>query len=208
MRPGDRFYVGLRNGPLGRAAILADDADGMQLAIEWEGTVQPSQPVTVLAGLPRPQTARRILFESAVFGVQQLIFFQAEKGEPSYAQSKLWAGEWERHLQSGAEQAFSTTIPEIQHHRSLSAALAALPLNENHCLALDVYEGSLRLADGAAGASSLCLGLGPERGWSAAERDHLRQAGFQLASLGERVLRTESALVAGLAVALAAMQRI
>jgi RsmE family RNA methyltransferase len=44
------------------------------------------------------------------------------------------------------------------------------------------------------------LALGPERGWSASERDLLRAEGFQLVHLGERVLRVETACVAAIAV--------
>ncbi|HEY1848006.1 MAG TPA: RsmE family RNA methyltransferase, partial [Opitutaceae bacterium] len=47
----------------------------------------------------------------------------------------------------------------------------------------------------------LALAFGPERGWSGAERDLLRARGFTLAHLGTRVLRTETAVVAALAIA-------
>ncbi len=44
------------------------------------------------------------------------------------------------------------------------------------------------------------LALGPERGWGPADRMLLRAHGFTLAHLGPRVLRTETAVVAALAV--------
>ena len=45
----------------------------------------------------------------------------------------------------------------------------------------------------------LVLAFGPERGWSNAERAALRGAGFALAHLGSRVLRTETAVAAAVA---------
>jgi RsmE family RNA methyltransferase len=51
----------------------------------------------------------------------------------------------------------------------------------------------------------LALAFGPERGWSAGERQLLRAQGFELAHLGTRVLRTETAVVAALALAKAAL---
>ncbi len=50
-------------------------------------------------------------------------------------------------------------------------------------------------------ASPLALAFGPERGWSGPERALLRAAGFELAHLGPRVLRTETAVVAAVSVA-------
>lgn len=43
------------------------------------------------------------------------------------------------------------------------------------------------------------LAFGPERGWSAADRAVLRGSGFALVHLGPRVLRTETAVVAAVA---------
>jgi RsmE family RNA methyltransferase len=43
------------------------------------------------------------------------------------------------------------------------------------------------------------LAFGPERGWSAAERGLFRRHAFTFAHLGPRVLRTETATLAALA---------
>ena len=50
-------------------------------------------------------------------------------------------------------------------------------------------------------AFPIAIALGPERGWSAAERSLLRAGGFELAHLGARVLRTETAAVAAISIA-------
>lgn len=149
--------------------------------------------------MPRPQTARKILNEATSLGVSSIRFFPSEKGEASYAASSLWkTPEWRRHLIEGAAQAFDTRLPEVVHASGLAALTDALPAG---CvkIALDNYEATRRLAP--AGARPLALAFGPERGWSAAERDILRAQGFGLAHLGVRVLRTETAVVAAVAVA-------
>ncbi|WOO40952.1 RsmE family RNA methyltransferase [Rubellicoccus peritrichatus] len=210
MTSGDEFFVGVVNGPRGKALIdTIEDHVGMRLEITWEDETPAANPIQLLVGLPRPQTSRRVLFESAVFGVEQLIFFQSDKGEPSYAQSTLWSGdEWQRHLREGAAQAFSTTIPEVVHCESLEAALARIPLNSKRSLcALDVYEGEGPLSSFLKNIPGAMLALGSERGWSARERILLRDAGFRLASLGERVLKTETACVAAMSVTCAALKR-
>lgn len=208
MKPGDSFFIGVPNGPLGKARWLTSDADTpatqMQLAVTWEHSPTPAPPLILLVGLPRPQTARRILFEAAVFGIRELAFFQSTRGEPSYAQSSLWSSdEWQRILHRGAEQAFATTLPEVSHHDSLGKALASIttPTDWDR-LALDVYEAEGSLSSLLQGTGAI-LALGAERGWAPGERHTLREADYQLAGLGNRVLRTETACVAALSLSLA-----
>jgi 16S rRNA (uracil1498-N3)-methyltransferase len=207
MRPGDKLFVGVVNGPRGHATIAADGPTGLLLNVSWEEKTESPRPFWVLAGLPRPQTARDLLREAATFGVTALHFFAADKGEPAYAKSSLWrSGEWARRLREGATQAFATTVPEVVRHGSLREALEKLgslaPAGAAR-LALDVYEAGAPLSTLAPANGPVVLALGAERGWSPAERDSLRAAGFALAHLGTRVLRSETALVAGLSVLLA-----
>jgi len=106
-------------------------------------------------------------------------------------------GEWRRHLIAGAAQAFDTRLPEMTHGLTLGAALAALPGNPIR-IALDNYESPQPLSCLAIDRP-VALALGPERGWSTAERNLLRAHGFTFAHLGQRVLRTETAVVAAAA---------
>ncbi len=204
MGQGDEFFVGLVNGPRGKAVILEDGPSGMALRVAWEEKTDASQPLCALVGLPRPQTARDVLREAATLGVAQLWFFRPEKGEPSYADSRLWTGpEWQTLLRRGAEQAFSTILPEVRHFADLQTALAALPAAATR-IGLDVYEGAAPFSRLAPVEGPLALAIGSERGWSSSERACLCAAKFTLAHLGPRVLRTESALVAGFSVWMAA----
>jgi RsmE family RNA methyltransferase len=126
-------------------------------------------------------------------------FVATERGEASYARSKLWTtDEWRRHLVAGAAQAFSTRLPRVTAGEQLREAIAALP-PEGTWLALDNYEGAGRLSEAGVSAP-VVLALGPERGWSPKERELLRAGGFELAHLGERVLRVETACVAAVTV--------
>lgn len=198
-RAGDTFDCGVIEGERGRGTVLRDDPAGLLLAFSWGAPPPPLDPLTLLIGLPRPQTARKILGEATALGAARLWFFGAARGEPSYAQSSLWSsGEVRRHLIAGAEQAFCTRLPETTLFGSLEEALAALGSPATR-LALDNYEAGASLAQVALAGLPAALALGAERGWSGAERARLREAGFTLAHLGPRVLRTETACVAGLA---------
>jgi RsmE family RNA methyltransferase len=198
--PGDHFDAGVVDGPRGRGVVESVGPAGLSFRFEPVFTPAPADPLHLLLALPRPQTARKVLGAATALGVASLRFFPADKGEPGYARSTLWGtSEWRRHLKAGAAQAFDTRIPAVRHEAGLAAAVAALPAGCAR-VALDNYEATGRLAPLAA-ARPLALAFGPERGWSAAERTLLRQAGFTLAHLGERPLRTETAVVAAVAIA-------
>lgn len=203
--PGDRICVGEIGGRRGLATLEEMGAEEMRWTIVWEEKTQIPLPLALLVGLPRPQTARKILHDAASLGVTRLDFFRTEKGDPAYAQSSLWrSGEAEELLRKGTAQAFSTLVPEWKMHDSLTAALAE-EMPDWAKIFLDVYEAAEPLDTVARGAKGAVLAVGSERGWSAKERNLLRAAGFVGAHLGDRVLRVETACVAAGAVALAAL---
>jgi 16S rRNA (uracil1498-N3)-methyltransferase len=199
-RQGDLFDAGVINGPRGKGRLEKIAPATITCSFAWGEPPPPLDPILLLIGLPRPQTARKILQEATSLGVRALHFFTAEKAEPSYARSTLWtSGEWRRHLVAGAEQAFCTRLPELSHGLTLAAALEKIPPAATR-LALDNYEAPAPLGQGQLLADSpVVLALGSERGWSAAERDFLRAKKFSLVHLGSRVLRTETAVVAAVA---------
>lgn len=200
--PGDDFDCGLVDGPRGKARIVGESAAGLHLEFTWGEPPPPLPAVALLVGLPRPQTARKILTEASALGVSAIHFFRAEKSEPSYASSHLWtSGEPHRHLRAGVAQAFCTRVPALHVHASLAPALThADAQGAMTRLACDNYEAPVALPDAALAGPPAVLAIGSERGWSAAERDALRTAGFTLVHLGPRVLRTETACVAALAI--------
>lgn len=197
---GDAFDAGIVDGPRGKATLLSITSEGLSISFEPGPLPAAADPVHLLIAMPRPQTARKILGEATSLGLASMRFFPSEKGEPSYASSALWqTAEWRRHLLQGAAQAFDTRLPQVVHGASLAEVIAGIPAD---CLriALDNYEATRRLTHDTL-SRPLALAFGPERGWSAAERTLLRESGFELAHLGPRVLRTETAVAAALAIA-------
>jgi RsmE family RNA methyltransferase len=206
-REGDTFDAGLIDGPRGKGTVVAIGAEALTLSFAWGAPPPPLDPITLIVGLPRPQTARKILQEATALGVAAMHFVVTEKSEASYAHSTLWSSdEWRRQLIAGAEQAFDTRLPQITWTRSLAEVVAALPPTASR-LALDHYEAATALSQchligdiaPSASAADAVLAFGPERGWSARDRAVLRANGFSLVHLGARVLRTETAVVAAVA---------
>ena len=201
---GGTFHVGIENGLRGIATITTL-APQLTFAVAWEKSPQARLPLTVLIGLPRPQTAKKVLHDLASLGAARILFFESAKGDPGYLTSSLWKdGEWREHVLKGTEQACSTLVPEVTRVGSLGEALVGLDAN-TWKLALDPYE-----APGApeisAPAKAAVLAIGPERGFADEEREALRAAGFAFAHLGDRILRVEAAALVGGALMLAQLR--
>jgi 16S rRNA (uracil1498-N3)-methyltransferase len=197
---GGVFDAGIINGPKGKGTLIEIGSAALQFSFVWEKKVSSLCPIHLLVGLPRPQTARDILRDVTTLGVTSIDFVYTERGEPSYGSSSLWrTNEWEKCVIKGATQAFCTRLPAISQGRPLATVITTLPQNV-FCLALDNYEASAPLsALDLTGFASVAVALGSERGWSPKERMILRDAGFILAHLGSRVLRTETACVVAIA---------
>ena len=199
---GDSFDIGLIDGPRGKARIAAIGKYGLRLEFHFSSSIPQLYPVVMLIGLPRPPSARRILKDLTAQGAAELHFVTTDRGEKSYLNSRLWSRqEYQRLLREGAEQAFCTRLPKVAVHTSLMACLELLE-EETDRLALDNYESILSLRDYRPLHARCILAVGSERGWSSAERDLLRERGFILVSIGERVLKTETACIAGLVLVL------
>lgn len=195
---GGTFDCGLINGPRGKGTLAAIDDTALTLRFAWDTSPPPAPaPITLVLGLPRPQTARDILRDATSLGVAAMHFVTTEKGDANYARSTLWSsGEWRRYLVLGAEQAFDTHLPTVTHGQKIQDVITRLPAGAAK-LALDNYESPQALSAVTLPAPSpVAVALGPERGWSAAERTLLRASGFTFVHLGSRVLRAETATLA------------
>lgn len=199
----DKLYVGVPGGAMGMANATLTESGNVRLDIEWQAEPEGpgGYPLILLVGLSRPQTCRKILRDVACLGIRELVFYRSDKGEPAYASSSLWkSDEWKRQLYEGIEQAFDTHLPVVEHADSLGDAIGKYRELAVDRFALDNYEATMAIADIPKGETSVLLAVGSERGFSAGERDTLRASGFTLAHLGSRVLRTETAIVAGCSV--------
>src|SRR6218665_916816 len=143
VKAGGSFFVGMVNGLRGKATIL-DTSAGIRFSVDWETTVQEKLPLVFIVGLPRPQTAKKVLFELTALGASGIHFFKSEKNDPAHATATLWRDEeWRDEVARGAEQAFSTLLPEVVVHPTLAPAVeaagASLPSGYAK-VAPDVYE--------------------------------------------------------------------
>jgi 16S rRNA (uracil1498-N3)-methyltransferase len=106
---------------------------------------------------------------------------------------------WRGVVISACEQCQRNTLPELLPPLALEPALAAAPEGVRLVLSLQDGTDASPLPHGAAAGWTSVL-VGPEGGLAAAEEQQARAAGFEATSLGPRVLRTETAALAALAI--------
>ncbi|MCX7027492.1 MAG: RsmE family RNA methyltransferase [Spirochaetes bacterium] len=213
-KAGDSLEAGRSDGALGTAYIESIDQDTLVLRFEVSGEAPLPLPVRLLMGFPRPIQAGRILKDLTSLGAASVWFALSELGEKSYAESNFFKDqEYKGFLIEGAEQCGNPRLPEVRTFWSLGRALEALVSLEGTSTDGATAKGPRRigfhpglglpsLADLSCPALPLTLALGSERGWTRTELDALEKRGFLLCSLGPRILKTETAAVAALSIAL------
>jgi 16S rRNA (uracil1498-N3)-methyltransferase len=108
---------------------------------------------------------------------------------------------WRRIARAASEQARRTAPPDIGDPVNLGAAVETAA---GVRIVLAETEGEVQLIEvlhGRPELQSLALAIGPEGGWVAEELLLFDRAGWIAASLGETILRAETAAISALAVA-------
>ena len=164
----------------------------------------PARAVTLAVGMPANERMDWLVEKATELGVTRLVPLLTERtvvrlqGERAAKRVAHWLA-----IAAGAcEQSGRDLLPRIEPIQTLTQWLqdSASALKDVRRLRLSLMEGSV---DGQTlnltGGTPLCAALGPEGGWSAAEETALAQAGYEPVSLGQAVLRSETAALMGLA---------
>ncbi len=203
LQDGDRFQMGIVNGPSGTGSIIDADRERIHYAYREERPPGTGLPVRLLVGAVRPICMKRILREASSIGVGEILVTSTALGERSYLNATIWQEQrYRRFLLDGAQQAGTTTIPRLQRFHRLNQALDEI--SEQERIILDVGSGIPRLSELDLDSPAV-LAVGTERGWSSEERRLFDERGWKRTSLGSRILRTETACSGGLVLLLARM---
>ncbi len=103
--------------------------------------------------------------------------------------------QWQKMVISACEQSGRSVVPVVHPLLSLDKWLA----QDDECLKLTLDPWTDATIKGLAPTDKVRLVIGPEGGFSDAEIDATRAAGFQPVRLGPRVLRTETAALCAIA---------
>lgn len=191
-RAGDELTVGRVNGRVGKGVVTRLDGEVLEMRVRLEREPPAPLPVTLVLALPRPKVLNRVIASATSLGVKRIVLINAWRVEKSYWKSPRLSEEnllLQRVL--GLEQARDTAMPSIELKRffrrfvedelpSMGAALVA------HPHAAESYPATT--------SEAFTLIVGPEGGFIDEELASLARAGVRAVSLGERILRVETAV--------------
>ncbi|HYA23968.1 MAG TPA: 16S rRNA (uracil(1498)-N(3))-methyltransferase [Terriglobales bacterium] len=112
---------------------------------------------------------------------------------------------WRRIAQQAAEQSRQVSPPEIAAPIKLKDAVA-LSASTRIVLSEAEEQTTIKKALQSGKAGDIVLAFGPEGGWTESELELFRNAGWISASLGNTVLRAETAAIAAMAIVLAELR--
>jgi 16S rRNA (uracil1498-N3)-methyltransferase len=159
--------------------------------------------ITLVQGLPKGDKLEAIVRAATELGVARVLPVLTARtvvrliGRAAEARRERW----QRVAREAAKQCGRAVVPDVSLARPLSACLDDV----GDALGLCLWEGdapplSTALAEITRAPSRVALLVGPEGGLERAEVDAARARGWRVASLGPRILRTETAGPAVLAI--------
>lgn len=198
--PGDRLTVGMINGLIGTAEVMSISQEKVELNFKLDK--HPPQPLdlTLILALPRPIVLNRLLMTVTTLGVKNIYLIHSKQVEKSYWNSPvLDPKSMEEQFILGLEQSRDTVLPSINLRKIFKPFVEdELPRIIKGSSALIAHPGvPLISPDPVHGPVTLMIG--PEGGFIPYEIEMLQQLGFKTFSLGERILRVETAVCAAIA---------
>ncbi len=133
-------------------------------------------------------------------GVARIIPLAAARSEKALlAAAEKRAERWKKILLESAQQCRRVSLPVLEPLTRVAVALGGYEAGVRIIFSEAEDAPTLRSVLAGCRAEKVALAIGPEGGWTKEEFAAARKSGFREASLGKLILRTETAVVAGLA---------
>lgn len=196
-----RLQVGLWDGPLGEARVVAVEPTRTVVAVEWKAPPPPRPAVHLILAVPRPKSLKKLLPEIVALGVGRLTLIRSWRVALPYLSSPLLTPGAQRPLiEDGLMQAGCTRPPIVEVMPKFRPFVEEVGPTLTADLKLVAHPHAHAALSGLRpGRAAVTLAIGPEGGWIASEVASFEQAGFRPVTLGDRILRVETACVATLA---------
>lgn len=207
MRSGDEVLLVDEQGRRHQGVI--DQVTQEWTAVRLTSVTEPSQlpeapSITVIQGLPKGEKIELVLQKGTELGVSEFSIFRADRSVPRLTGDKLQArfDRWNRVVAEAVRQSERFDQPTVAWHPSAAAAAAGASGAELKLL-LSERGAPVPLRDilGAAPRpKTIAIAIGPEGGFEPGEAEAFSFWGFTPVTLGERIMRTETAALAMTAV--------
>ena len=192
-----------------RGTITSISDKRVEFALGEEQSVAAAPDLTLALAIFKFDRMEWAIEKCTEIGVSRIIPIIARRTDSHLASAASKRRErWKRLALQASEQSRRATPPDIAAPIKLkdlgSTGASAAPTCK---IVLAESESGTRLRDALPpDPTALSLAIGPEGGWTADERQWFRESGWTAASLGDTILRAETAAIVATALALDALR--
>jgi 16S rRNA (uracil1498-N3)-methyltransferase len=204
---GQEFDVSA-NGVVHRARIVSVESSRVEFELGDEVPLAPVPKLTLLLAVFKFDRMEWAIEKCTELGVARIVPAIARRTDAHLASAAAKRVErWRRIALQAAEQSRRPTPPEIAAPVNLSEAVS---LTGGLRIVLSESEQQLQLGDALESQPTdseeeTILAVGPEGGWTAEEMQQFQQSAWIFASLGNTILRAETAAIAATAIMVSAL---
>jgi len=199
-RVGEEFDIATGQS-VRRGRIISVKADRVDFELGEEIPTTPSIEITLVLAIYKFDRIEWAIEKCTELGVSRIVPLISRRTDPHLAAAAGKRVErWQRVARQAAEQSRRAAPPEIAAPLKLSEALKlnrglriVLAESEENTLLRGVLKPGVR-------PDEITLAVGPEGGWTEDELQAFGQAGWTSASLGQTILRAETAAIAATAI--------
>ena len=187
-----------------RGTITSLSDKRVEFALGEEQLTKPASYLTLALAIFKFDRMEWAIEKCTELGVTRIIPIVANRTDPYLAAAATKRRErWQRIALQASEQSRRAGPPEI----GAPAKLKEFASDTGSRIVLAESESNTRLRDALQSCrSNLTLAIGPEGGWTADELQWFRDSGWTAASLGDTILRAETAAIVATALALDALR--
>ena len=198
LKPGERLLVCDGQGEEALCAVKEVTASEINLEVleRRASQTEAAVRVSVYMAFPKADKLEHVIQKATELGAYEIVAFPSARcvSRPDEKSLKKKLERWQKIAASAAEQSGRGRIPKVLVLDSFQKALERAAQADK---ALLFYENehavTLRMALETGSWSTASLLTGPEGGLEEAEVEQARKAGFQVCTLGSRILRCETA---------------
>lgn len=200
-KPADRIHAGDGRGRVLEAAIETVEQERVEATIVSERSFpRPFPEITVFQGLARQSKIDFAVQKLVELGVDRIVIFAVSRSVPRWDEAKMMKirRRWERICHEASKQSRRAWLPRLDGPLAFDLAVAESARQELSLVADPGASRGLRSALPEANPGSVGAVVGPEGGLAEDEVKRFAAAGGKPVSIGEQILRAETA---GMAIA-------
>ena len=199
MKPGEELLISVKGDWDYRCKIVDIETDRVNLKV-LESMEQRELPVniTLLQGIPKSDKLEMIIQKAVELGVSEIIPVKTKRVVVKIDEKKVdtKVNRWNAIAESAAKQSKRSIVPKVYEPMSIDNALEIV---KDFGVKLIPYENAdgidktRKILDNMDKTKNIAVFIGPEGGFEESEVERIKNSGFEVITLGKRILRTETA---------------